>query len=156
MDRVPQPAQVEDRVGKVKRDPFRVLGSIGGVCHHALETADRESEGGDIVMIEDARGHQGAQGLATPIGQKGNLAGQVGRQLVEGPAESIEPSQDPFQSLLVLAADLLGDDPVLAGRPDIVEVAFHQRLGGDARAGRWAAADPGIPRRNEPAARAIP
>ncbi len=101
-----------------------------------LQAPDRQGERGDVVVIEDARGHQGPQRLAAAIGQEGDLAGEVGRQLVEGPAESIEPAQDPFQPLLVLAADLLGDDPVLAGRPDIVEVGLHQRLRGDARRGR--------------------
>ena len=103
---------------------------------HALQAADRQGERGDVVVIEDARGHQGPQRLAAAIGQEGDLAGEVSRQLVEGPAESIEPAQDPFQPLLVLAADLLGDDPVLAGRPDIVEIGLHQRLRGDARRGR--------------------
>ena len=76
-------------------------------------------------MIKDARGHQCAECLAAAIGQKGDFAGQVGRQLVERPAEAIEPPQDPLQALLVLEPNLLGDDPVLAGRTDVVQVTFH-------------------------------
>ena len=136
MHRVPEPAEVDDRVGQSGGDLFRVLARVGGVGQNALQALDRQGERGDVVVIEDARGHQRPQRLAAAIGQEGDLPGEVGRQLVEGPAESIEPAHDPFQPLLVLAADLLGDDPVLAGRPDVVEVGLHQRLAGDARRGR--------------------
>ena len=36
----------------------------------------------------------------------------------------------------MLVPDLLGDDPVLPGRADVIQVGLHQRLGGDARRGR--------------------
>ena len=156
MDRVPEPAEVDDRVGQIAGIFFGSWRRIGGVGHHSLQAADREGQRGDVVVIEDARGHDCPERLAAAIGEEGDLAGEVGRQLVEGPAESIEPAHDPFEPLLVLAPDLLGDDPVLPGRPDVIEVASPSAIRRRCPAAQSGAAAPGTRRRSGPAARANP
>ncbi len=133
---MPEPPKVDDRVGEPAGLAARIIGQVGRIGHDSFQAADRQGESRDIVMIEDARGHQRPQRLTAAIGQKGDLAGQISRQLVECPAKSVEPEQDPFQPLLMLAAYLLGDDPVLPRGTDVVEVGLHQRLRGDARRGR--------------------
>ena len=107
-------------------------------------------------MVEDAGGDQGPQGLAAAIRQVGNLVREITGQQVERPAESIQPARDPFQPFLVLPAKLLGDDPVAAGGPDIVEVGLDVQLAGDARRRASEEAAPCIPRRSGRAARASP
>ncbi len=108
---VPERSQVHDGVGQPGRELSRVLAAIGCEFHDGLQALDREGERGDIVVVEDARGHNRPQGLAAAIGQVGKLLGEIGGEQVERPAESIEPARDPFQAFLVLMAKLLGDDP---------------------------------------------
>ena len=120
-----------------------------------FQAFDRQGERGDVVVVEDAGGDEGPQGLAAAIGQEGDLPCEVSRQLIKGPAELVEPAGDPFQAILMLAANLLGDDPVLPGRTDIVEVGLHQRSAA-MPAGAVGSGNPRYSTSKRPAARAIP
>ena len=113
-------------------------GSEAGSAAYAstrLRPSIESPERRDVVVVEDAGRDERPQRLAAPVGQEGDLARQVGRQLVERPAELVQPAGDPVEPPLMLALDLLGDDPVLPRGADVVEVGLHQRLGGDARRG---------------------
>ena len=127
--RVPKPLEIDDGVGKSRRELLDVLRPVAGVREDELQPFDRERERGDVVMVEDARRH-GTAALAAAIGQKRDLTAEVTRQPIEGPVEPIEPAIHPFQAALVLAADLLGNDPVPAGRADVIQVGLHERMTG--------------------------